>query len=270
MVYLECKMKKYKYLALEKNTQGSCTLILNNPQLKNAINLQMISEFNEILETLKSDKKIRVLRITGAGNVFSAGADLDWMKKSRSLSEEQNKSDALIFTNLLENIDNFPKPTIAVINGHVFGGGLGIISVCDFSIANNLSKFCFSEVKLGLIPAMIGPYILRNIGYKKAKSLFLTGEVFNSDKALEIGLIDVNTTEDKIEEITNNLVNKLLAGSPSAQEEIKTFTSAINQKKISKDLINFSAEVISKIRVNPEAKEGIDAFLEKRKPKWNN
>ena len=131
-------MKKYKYLALEKNTQGSCTLILNNPQSKNAINLQMISEFNEILETLKSDKKIRVLRITGAGNVFSAGADLDWMKKSRSLSEEQNKSDALIFTNLLENIDNFPKPTIAVINGHVFGGGLGIISVCDFSIAINL------------------------------------------------------------------------------------------------------------------------------------
>ena len=147
---------------------------------------------------------------------------------------------------------------------------MGIIAACDFSIANENAKFCFSEVKLGLIPAMIAPYILRNIGYKKTKSLFLTGEVFNTEKAIEIELIDYSVEETRIEDLKNVLIKKLLVGSPMAQKEVKRFLSRINYKEINKRLINLSAEKIANIRIKPEAKEGIDAFLEKKKPKWIN
>ena len=261
-------MKKFKFLIIDKDEQGVFSITLNNPKIKNALNPEMIKELKDILLILKVNSEARILSITGQGDVFCAGADLEWMKASRNLTQKENKKDALIFTELLEEINNFPKPTIALVNGHVFGGGLGLIAACDFVIANKDAKFCFSEVKLGIIPAMIAPYILRNIGYKQAKNLFLTGEVFNAEKALKIHLIDDCTERENLENIKNTLVNKLLIGSPNAQKEIKQFLAAINHKKINEDLINYSAEKIAAIRISTEAKEGIDSFLGKKKAKW--
>ena len=268
MESLECKIKKFKFLIVKKSDEGVFTITLNNPKQKNALNLQMIKELKDTLTLLKEHSETRLLCITGSGNVFSSGADLDWMKRARNLNLKENKVDALNFTSLLKQIDCFPKPTIAIINGHVFGGGLGIIAACDYSIANSEAKFSFSEVKLGIIPAMIAPYIIRNIGYKKSKNLFLTGEVFNTEKAMKIELIDYNAEESRIENIKNVLIKKLLQGNPRAQQEIKQFLSLINYKEINKNLIDLSADTISNIRVTSDAKEGIDAFLEKRKPKW--
>ena len=260
----------FKNLKLDYTGQGIVKLIFSNPKSKNAFNSTMIMEIKDALKTLDKSNKCKVLIFTGEGDVFSSGADLTWMKESKNLSFDENKKEARSFTNMLSAIDNFSKPTISLVNGHAFGGALGVIAASDFSISTEKSKFCFSEVKLGLIPAMIAPYILRIIGYKTTKQLFLTGEVFNAQKALSIGLVDDIINIRDFEKLKSSLINDLLYGAPLAQRNIKSFLKKINYRKIDNQLINETAETISKIRVSKEAQEGLEAFLEKRKPKWKN
>ena len=186
------------------------------------------------------------------------------------LTVEENKKDAVKFSKMLKKIDELYCPTIALINGHAFGGGLGIISVCDFKIADSKSKFCFSEVKLGLLPAMIGPYILRNLGFSNTKKLFLTGEVFGVSLASELNLIDKFVDKENITYERNILIDKLLLGGPKAQAAIKSYLQDIYSKNISDNLIDIAAESISKIRVSEEGQKGIKSFLDKKQPDWHN
>ncbi len=260
-------MKKNNII-VKKKQKGLTYLYINRPKVKNALNIEMIDEIKETLKVLKSDSSVRVLIITGKDDCFSSGADLKWMESSKKLDFKDNKRDAIKFAEMLKEIEEFPKPTISLVNGHAFGGALGIIAVTDYSIADKNAKFSFSEVKLGIIPAMIGPYILRNIGLKNCKKLFLTGEIFDAVEAKEINLINEILTPDLFDNYISILFLKLLKGSPKAQTEIKKFLIAINSKYIDKDLIDKTAEEIARIRISEEAQEGLNAFLEKRKPGW--
>jgi methylglutaconyl-CoA hydratase len=259
-----------KFIKIEKKKNGVFELIFNNPQSRNALNKIMLKEISESLDDLKLNKKLRILIITGVGKTFSAGADLDWMKAAKNLSLEDNKKDALYFSEMIKKIDEFSKPTLALINGHVFGGGLGIVSACDFSLAEENAKFCFSEVRLGLIPAMIGPYVVRSIGLANSRKLFLTGKVFDTKHALKINLIDEALPLSMLIDKKEELVNELLMGAPKAQEEIKNFLFDITNKDINESLINKTSQTIANIRTSSEGQEGIDAFLNKRKPSWQN
>ncbi len=259
----------YTYLKVTIIKKQVYEITLNNPKNRNALNSLMLDEIILCLKTISEKKDCRVLIFKGEGKAFSAGADLEWMKKSIDLSIDDNKKDALKFSKMLKAIDEFYCPTIAIINGHAFGGGLGIISVCDFSIADKEAKFCFSEVKLGLIPAMIGPYILRTIGYTITKQLFLTGEIFDADRALQLNFVNIVVMKKYIIDERNKLINKILLGGPKAQFEIKSYLRIIYNKHIDDNLINNAAESISRIRVSDEGQEGIKAFLNKSKPDWH-
>ena len=270
LAFLECKYMNFQSLKLDYSKQGLVKLIFSNPKNKNAFNPEMIFEIKKALKLLENSNDCKILIFTGEGDIFSSGADLVWMKESKNLNFEQNKKQAKDFTDMLSAIDSFTKPTISLVNGHAFGGALGLIAASDFSISAEKSKFCFSEVKLGLIPAVIAPYILRAIGYKTTKQLFLSGELFAAKKALDIGLIDEIINIKEFDKFKGNLISDLFSGAPQAQSQIKSFLNKIHNKQINKDLINETAEKISKIRVSEEAQEGVEAFLEKRKPKWKN
>ena len=260
----------YSFLNLKSYKNKVYEITLNNPSSRNALNSSMLEEMILCLEKISEEKECRVLTITGAGNTFSAGADLEWMKESIELSIAENKKDALKFSKMLKTLDDFYCPTIAMINGHAFGGGLGIISVCDFSIADIQAKFCFSEVRLGLIPAMIGPYILRSIGFINAKRLFLTGEIFNADLAVSLNLISKVVDKKNFINERDKIIEQILLGGPKAQLEIKSYLQHIYNINIDNELVNNAADSIARIRVSKEGQEGIKAFLNKRKPKWQN
>ena len=270
LVYLECNLMEYKFIKIKVIKEKVFQISLNNPKSRNAINSIMLDELLDCLDNLSRKKEIRVLIITGEGQAFSAGADLEWMKQSINLTLEENKNDAMKFSKMLRKIDEFYCTTIAIINGHAFGGGLGILSVCDFKIADSKSKFCFSEVKLGIIPAMIGPYILRNLGYANTKKLFLTGEIFDADHAATLSLIDKFVSTQHIINERNILIDKLLLGGPKAQTAIKTYLQNIYSKSISDDVIEHAAENIANLRVSEEGQKGIKAFLNKTNPDWQN
>jgi len=270
LVYSGCNLMEYKFIKIKVLKEKVFQISLNNPKSRNAINSIMLDELIDCLDNLSEKKDIRVLIITGEGQVFSAGADLEWMKKSINLTLDENKNDAMKFSKMLKKIDEFYCTTIAIINGHAFGGGLGILSVCDFKIADSKSKFCFSEVKLGIIPAMIGPYILRNLGYANTKKLFLTGEIFDADQAVTLNLIDKSVSTQNIINERNILIDKLLLGGPKAQTAIKTYLQNIYSKSISDDVIKYAAENIADLRVSEEGQKGIKAFLDKSKPDWQN
>ncbi len=259
----------FKNLKLDLTSHGIAKLLFANPKSKNALNPNMILEIKKALRFLQKSNQCRVLIFSGEGDTFSSGADLTWMKKSKNLSYKKNKEEALGFTQMLKAIDCFPKPTISLVNGHAFGGALGIIAASDYSLSLEKSRFCFSEVRLGLIPAMIAPYIMRSIGYKNTKKLFLTGEVFHAKQAKNIGLIDEIINIDDLDIGSSELLKNLINASPAAQNKIKLFLKKIYSKEINNSLINQTAETISKIRITKEAQEGLAAFLEKRKPDWS-
>ena len=261
---------EYNFIKIKNIKEKVLQISLNNPKARNAINSMMLDELINCLDDLSKKKEIRILIITGEGQAFSAGADLEWMKQSINLTFEENKNDAMKFSKMLRKIDEFYCSTVAIINGHAFGGGLGILSVCDFKIADSNAKFCFSEVKLGIIPAMIGPYILRNLGYANTKKLFLTGEIFDANEAVTLNLIDrFVRTKDIINE-RNILIDKLSLGGPKAQTAIKTYLHNIYSKSISDEIINYAAENIADLRVSEEGQKGIKAFLNKSNPDWQN
>ena len=270
LVYLGCNLMEYNLIKVKAIKEKVFQISLNNPKSRNAINSMMLDELVYCLDDLSKKKEIRILIITGEGQAFSAGADLEWMKQSINLTLEENKNDAMKFSKMLKKIDEFYCTTIAIINGHAFGGGLGILSVCDFKIADSKSKFCFSEVKLGIIPAMIGPYILRNLGYANTKKLFLTGEIFDADHAATLSLIDKFVSTQHIINERNILIDKLLLGGPKAQTAIKTYLQNIYSKSISDDVIEHAAENIANLRVSEEGQKGIKAFLNKTNPDWQN
>lgn len=255
-------------LLLDISAQGIATLTLNRPEIHNAFDDVLIQNLAEYLQQLDANPKVRMVLLTANGKSFSAGADMNWMRRMANYSEQENLQDALAMANMMHQLYHLTKPTIAVVQGAAFGGGVGLVACCDIAIATPTANFCLSEVKLGLIPAAIGPYVLRAIGTRAMHRYFLTAERFDAQEAHRLGLIHQIVAEDQLAQTAQQIAETILSNGPQAVSTAKHFIEAIHHKTSDEKLTRFCAETIAKLRVAPEAQEGLSAFLEKRKPQW--
>jgi methylglutaconyl-CoA hydratase len=258
-----------KYETLEIQIEDDvATVYLNRPEVHNAMNEAMMKELTDFFKNIVENQKLRIIVLTGRGKSFSAGADLNWMKSMANYDKKDNIKDSRLLSDLFESIYNCSKPTIARVNGHAFGGGLGLFAVCDIAIAVPDCRFAFSEVKLGIMPSVISTYIVNRIGLANMRRLFLTGERFSSDYAQKIGLIDFVFTEDEIEKKIQKYIDMFRSSGPNAIIEIKKLADAC--ERMDRDTyIEHTIEKIAELRVSDEGQEGINAFLNKRKSKWS-
>jgi methylglutaconyl-CoA hydratase len=262
-------MCNVKPLLSSIDDRGVATITMNRADVHNAFNDDLIWELNNAFKTLGANPDVRAIVLTGAGKSFSAGADLNWMKAAAEYSEEQNERDAMRLSEMLSTVNNCPKPTIAIINGAAFGGGVGLVACCDIAIAVDNAKFSLSEVRLGLTPATISPYVVAAIGERAARRYFLTAERFDAAEARRIGL--VHETSASLQEacsLSHVFIKNILAGAPAAQAEAKDLITSVVGKEITEDLRTDTAKRIAKRRASSEGKEGLSAFLEKRKASW--
>jgi methylglutaconyl-CoA hydratase len=260
-------MKSYQTIAFQiENKVG--TLWLSRPNVRNAINGQMISE---IIDCLKSAQKedLRVLLLRGKGKVFCAGADIQWMKEAVKAPFEDNYQENLLLAQCFHTIYIFPKPTIAVVHGAAMGGGNGLLTACDMAYALDDTVFSFSEVKIGIIPATISPYVIKRTGEFKAKELMLTARRFTGQTATQYGLINQSfETVKAMDEHVENIIVQLKENSPQALTQCKTLIAHVCSTEDLDQLIPYTARMIAEARISEEGQEGMAAFLEKRKPKW--
>lgn len=250
--------------------RGVATVTLNRADVHNAFNDDLIWELDNAFKKLGADPDVRAIVLTGAGKSFSAGADLNWMKAAAEYTEEQNVRDAIALSDMLSSLNSCAKPTIAIVNGATFGGGVGLVSCCDIIIAVDDAKFSLSEVRLGLTPATISPYVVAAIGERAARRYFLTAERFDAAEALRIGL--VHETAPSLQEAFSKahlFLKNILAGAPGAQRDAKALIADVKDRPITSELRNDTAERIAARRASTEGKEGLSAFLEKRKPEWS-
>lgn len=261
-------MKSDDSLLMQVDERGVATLTLNRPEVHNAFDDELIKQLILALEKLENNSKVRILVLRSQGKSFSAGADLNWMQRMADYDEIQNYDDAMQLAVLMQKLNEFIKPTIAVIQGSAFGGAVGLVACCDIAIASLSAKFSLSEVRLGLIPAVISPYVLNAIGERAARRYFLSAEIFDAQQACRLGLVHEVVDSDELENIPDLLINQLLKAGPKAQEKAKKLIFQVVGKEIDQELISKTATLISEIRATEEGKEGIAAFLEKRPPDW--
>ena len=252
----------------EIDDSGVVHLTLNRPKVHNAFNDELITELTALLKTAAGEKRIRALVLSGKGKSFSAGADLNWMQKAADYSPEENQADADRLAAMLHTLDNFPVPTVVVVNGAAFGGGVGLVASCDIALASDRALFSLSEVRLGLIPATIGPFVVNAIGQRSARRYFLTGERFDATTAARIGLIHDVVPHSDLAEATNAVVKEILSGGPQSQIAAKALLSRLRDKNDEEDPAIWTARLIAEIRTTDEAKSGISAFLRKTPPPW--
>ena len=241
---------------------------LNRPDVHNAFDETLIAEFTAALRALGADDAVRVVVVAGAGASFCAGADLNWMKRMAGYSRAQNLADARGLATMLATLNELPKPTIARVQGAAFGGGAGLVACCDIAIGAQDAVFAFSEARLGLIPATIGPYVVEAIGARAARRLFLTAERFTAAEAFRMGLLHDVAIAAELDLRVGELVANLLKAGPHAQAECKALLRAVAHRPIDAAVIADTARRIAAVRVTPEGREGVAAFLGKRKAAW--
>ena len=242
-------------------------LRLNRPDLHNAFDAHLIASLTSTLEQLAADAGVRVVVLEGEGASFSAGADLNWMRGMAAASEAENRDDALALARLMRTLDELPKPTIARVHGAAFGGGVGLVACCDIAIGVPEAKFGLTESKLGLLPAVISPYVIAAIGARHARRLFATAEIFDANEAQRIGLLHEVVNPTALDTAVRRQVDLLLKAGPVAAASAKALVRRVVAGEGDVDAAN--ADLIAKLRVSPEGQEGIQAFLDKRKPTWN-
>lgn len=253
---------------LEVDEQGIATVTLNNPEKHNAFDDGVIKQLTDIFNDISNRDNVSVMILASNGKNFSAGADLGWMKRMASYSYEDNLKDANALAQMLKALNFMPQTTIAKIQGAAFGGAVGLASCCDIVIASTKASFCLSEVKLGLIPATISPYVVDAIGLKASRRYFQTAERFFSDKAQLLGLVDEVVAPELLTEEVNTMVTKLLANGSQARRQAKKLSQDVAFQTIDDNLLKDTSERIAAIRVSTEGQEGLTAFFEKRTPNW--
>ncbi len=258
----------YTHIAVERSFQGKvATVTMKRAEVHNAFNAQLIQDLQAAFSDLSTDEKLHAVVLTGDGPSFSAGADLSMMKASATFSQEQNLSDSLRLADLFDMINRCPCPVVARVNGTAMGGGAGLISVCDIVIAAESARLAFSEVKLGIAPAVISPYVIRKIGETNARVLFVTGERFSAMRGREIGLVHTVVPLEELDAALEKVLRELLSSGPQALRACKTL--ALNVGHMDHETARkYTAETISALRVSAEGQEGLRSFLEKRKPNW--
>jgi methylglutaconyl-CoA hydratase len=254
---------------LEVTPGGAATVTINRPGKKNAFDEETIAALHDRFETLRTADHVRIVFLTGAGGAFSAGADMAWMKRAALFTEADNREDALGLAKMLKALHDLPQLTVALVDGPAFGGGAGLVAACDVAVAAESASFAFSEVKLGLTPATISPYVIEAIGARNAKVLFATGRVFRAADAVRWGLVqEVVADASAFEAIKTVLAEAMRPCAPGAVADAKQLVRDVAGASIDGDLLHETARRIAARRVSDEGREGVAAFLEKRKPNW--
>jgi methylglutaconyl-CoA hydratase len=269
---LECKdkniMNQTDKVLLDIDARGVATVTLNQPEIHNAFDDKLIVQLTDIFTSISQNKDVRVMVLAAAGKSFSAGADLNWMQRMASYSYEQNLADANVLANMFFILNTIDKPTIARVQGAAFGGAVGLVACCDIAIGSKLSKFCLSEVKLGLAPATISPYVIEAIGARVARRYFTTAEVFSARRARRLGLLSEAVVEEELDSTIENLVEHILKNSPAAIRAAKQLIFDVQNKPITDQVLAKTSEKIAELRVSEQGQEGLSAFLQKRRAKW--
>lgn len=250
------------------DSRGITHLTLSRPATHNAFDDLMIAQLHQTLNRLALNRTTRVLVLAGEGRSFSAGADLNWMNKTLTYSDADNQHDAEKLARMLNALNEFPAPTIACVHGAAFGGGVGLVACCDIAIAATSAKFSLAEVKLGLIPATISPFVIAAIGSRAARRYFLTAERFDAAAALSMGLVHETVAGEMLDSRTNDFIEMLLQCSPTAQCSTKELIRAVNFRPVDDQLLTDTAKRIAAARASKDGREGIQAFLDKRAPDW--
>ncbi|WP_142810299.1 enoyl-CoA hydratase/isomerase family protein [Tepidiphilus olei] len=257
----------YETLVIE--TRGPvATVWLNRPEVHNAFNAKVIEELTAAFARLDADAQVRVVVLAGRGKSFSAGGDLNWMKAAGAASFEENLEDARRLARMLWQIAHLSKPTIARVHGAALGGGMGLASACDICIASQRAVFATSEVRLGLIPSAISPYVIRAIGVRQATRYFQSAERIDAARAFALGLAHEVVEEEALDAKIEEVVQALLAGGPKAQAAAKALIDAVADRPLSEAVLEDTAQRIARLRATDEAREGLSAFLEKRPAAW--
>jgi methylglutaconyl-CoA hydratase len=243
--------------------KNAIDITLNRPTVRNALNKKLIIELTKTLKKADNDKSVRVICLQGAGEIFSAGGDLTWMQQAANLPRQQNINDAKQFSILLEALAHLRKPSIAIVQGGAFGGAVGLLACCDIVIAENNARFAFTETRIGLVPSIISPYVIQAIGERQARRYFLTAEFFSSSEAQLMGLVHHSVAKRNLTATKVKIIEQLLQNSPYALMQVKKLFQPIDTKKI-----NQTIALLADVRNSKEAREGMTAFLQKRKPYW--
>ncbi|MGN6064169.1 MULTISPECIES: enoyl-CoA hydratase-related protein [Brevundimonas] len=253
---------------IDATADGVVFVTINRPEKRNAFDAATIAALYEAFETLHGADKVRVVFIRGAGGTFSAGADLNWMRSAADWSESDNRDDAMGLAKMLKALHDVPALTVALVEGAAMGGGAGIVAACDMAVAVEGTRFAFSEVKLGLIPATIAPYVIEAVGARRARQLFLTANIFDADYAAHAGLIDMVLPEGSVDEFISMLTDSLSANAPGAMGDAKRLVNDVAGEEIDNRLLEETAKRIARARVSAEGQEGVRAFLDKRPANW--
>jgi methylglutaconyl-CoA hydratase len=255
-------------LAVEKRN-GVAVLTLDRPELRNAFDDALIAALADALHEAEADAGVRAVVLAGNGPAFCAGADLNWMKRMAGYGYEQNLADARALAAMLKTLDRLPKPTVARVHGHALAGGVGLVAACDIAVGVPQAEFSLTEVKLGLSPATISPYVVRAIGERAARRYFLSGERFGAEEAHRLGLLSAVSPPEKLDGEIGEILKHLMQGGPAAMAKIKDLIRAVSRGgPVSEALIEDTAARIAEIRCSAEGREGVASFLEKRRPAW--
>jgi len=252
----------------EVDERGIARITLNRPEMQNAMNDVLIGALDAAFRGASADPAVRVVVFAGNGKSFCSGGDLNWMRKTADYGIEENLADARVLASMLDAIDRCPKPVVGLIHGNVYGGGNGLVCAVDIALAADTTKFCLSEVRLGLMPSTISPYVVRAMGARAARRYFLTAEVIDAAEARRLGMIHELVREGELEASGERVVKALLAGGPNAIAASKVLVERVRYGPIDEAMMDYTARGIAEIRATEEGKEGADAFLQKRKPAW--
>ncbi len=255
--------------AIRTDVQGHvATVTLSRPEVRNAFNDEVIAELSQAFTTLGDDARVRAIVLAAEGPAFCAGADLNWMRRMADYTREENLRDAAQLAFMLRTIYECPKPTIARVQGDVYAGGMGLVAACDMAVSVDTAHYCLSEVKLGLIPATISPYVIRAMGPRAAHRWFLTAERFSAAEAHRIGFVHEVVSAERLDATVAELLKALISASPHAVKACKQLVQDVAERDITRLLIERTVEGIADIRASDEGKEGVQSFLQKRKPAW--
>ncbi len=257
------------YLTIQTDVRGVVELTLDRPDKHNAFDEYIIADMTRALDQIAANDKARVMLLSAAGKNFSAGADINWMRRMANNSEAENRRDADALASLLYKLHSLAIPTIAKVQGVTMGGGCGLVSCCDMAIASDDARFAFSEARIGLVPATISPYVISRIGAGHARRYFLTAESFDAARARDIGLIAERVNAEELDTYVSELINTLLGNSPHAVKAAKQLVCDIAGKPVTAELMHYTSELIADIRTSRDGREGLAAFLEKRTPDWS-
>jgi methylglutaconyl-CoA hydratase len=251
------------------DTRGVARLTLNRPDKHNALDGATLQVLHEQLIALRNDAGVRLVVLTGAGASFCAGADIAHMRSMMHATEQQNEEDAMLLARCLRTLDELPCPVIARVNGNVFGGGVGVIACADIAIAVGTARFALTEVRLGIVPAVISAYVVAALGPRQARRLFLTGATFDAPEAQALGLLHFIAPADQLDALVASQIDLLLRGGPQALRAAKQLVRRVSQQTDRDLLATETARLLAQLRVSPEGREGLSAFLERRAPGWH-